>query len=63
VAASLAFGAGLFAVAVPMMLRSRALAHVLPDGLTAGVGFALTLAAAALGGWAAARLADRLAAR
>jgi len=63
VAAALAFGVGLFAVAFPMMLRSRALAHVLPDPATAAAGAALTLAAAAAGGWLAARLADRLVAR
>jgi hypothetical protein len=63
VAAALAFGAGLFAVAFPMMLRSRALAHVLPDPVTAVVGFALTLAAEAAGGWLAARLGDRLVTR
>jgi hypothetical protein len=62
-AAALAFGAGLFAVAFPMMLRSLALAHVRPDAPTAVLGLVLTLAAAAAGGWLAARLADRLAAR
>jgi hypothetical protein len=56
VAGSLAFGAGLFAVAVPMMLRSRALAHVHPDTVTAVAGLALTLLAAAAGGWLAAYL-------
>ena len=61
-AASLAFGAGLLAVAFPMMLRSRALAHVQPDALTIVAGFVLTLLTAALGGWLAARLTDRVAA-
>jgi hypothetical protein len=59
VAAATVFGAGLFAVALPMMLRSRALAHVQPDALTTTAGLALTLAAAAAGGWLAARLAAR----
>ncbi|HEV8584581.1 MAG TPA: hypothetical protein VGT02_06385 [Methylomirabilota bacterium] len=61
--AALAFGAGLFAVAFPMMLRSPALAHVRPDAPAAALGLVLTLAAAAAGGWLAARLADRIAAR
>jgi hypothetical protein len=63
VAAALAFVAGLLAVAYPMMLRSPALAHVRPDAATAAVGFTLTLLAAAVGGWLAARLADRVDAR
>jgi hypothetical protein len=63
VAASLAFGAGLLAVALPMMLRSKALADVRPDVTTAAAGCVLTLLAAALGGWVAARLADRVDAR
>jgi len=62
-AASLAFGAGLLIVMLPRMLGSRALAHVHPDAATMAVGIALTLAAAVAGGWLAARLADRVAAR
>jgi hypothetical protein len=61
--ASLAFGIGLLAVMLPRMLRSPALAHVLPDTATSAAGVALTLAAAMAGGWLAARLADRVAAR
>jgi hypothetical protein len=62
-AASLAFGAGLLIVMVPRMLGSGALAHVRPDTATLAAGIALTLAAAVAGGWLAARLADRVAAR
>ena len=61
-AASLAFGVGLLGVMLPRMLRSGALAHVLPDAATMAAGVALTLAAAVAGGWLAARLADRVAA-
>ncbi|HZF05877.1 MAG TPA: hypothetical protein VE932_16205 [Patescibacteria group bacterium] len=62
-AASLAFGAGVLIVMLPRMLGSAALAHVLPDATTMAAGIALTLAAAVAGGWLAARLADRVAAR
>ena len=60
---SFAFGAGLLAIALPRMLRSPALAHVLPDTATTAAGLALVLLASMAGGWLAARLADRVAAR
>jgi hypothetical protein len=60
---SLAFGAGLLAVMLPRMLRTPALAQVLPDAATMASGIVLTLVAAMAGGWLAARLADRVAAR
>ena len=60
---SLAFGAGLLLIALPRMLRAPALAHVLPDTATTVAGVALTLIAALVGGWLAARLADRVVAR
>src|SRR5439155_804632 len=61
--ASLVFGAGLVIVVLPRMLRSPALADVLPDAATTAVGVVLTLTAALAGGWLAARLAGRLVAR
>ena len=61
--ASLVFGAGLVIVVLPRMLRSPALADVLPDPATTAAGVVLTLTAALTGGWLATRLADRLAAR
>jgi len=54
--ASLAFGVGLLAVMLPRMMRSPALAHVLPDAVTTAAGVALTLLAAVVGAWLAARL-------
>ena len=57
------FGAGLVIVVLPRMLRSPALADVLPDPATTAAGVVLTFTAALTGGWLATRLADRLAAR
>ena len=61
VAASLVSGAALFAVAVATMLRAPALAHAVPGAGPFVAGLALTLAAAAAGGWLAVRLATHVA--
>jgi hypothetical protein len=62
-AAALAAGAALFAVATHTMVRAPALRHAIPEAPAFVAGVVLALAAAWTGGWLAARLAERLAAR
>jgi len=60
VAASLAAGMALFAIAAFTMVRAPAFAHAVPGVATFGVGVMLTLAAALAGGWLGSRLATRV---
>ena len=60
VAASLAAGMALFAIAGVTMVRAPAFAHAVPGAATFGAGVMLTLAAALAGGWLGSGLARRV---